>query len=76
MEHPRPGIGEVAGGTLLGALKTRGEGGGLLFPLCEGRFVDLERLPHLLIAGTTGSGKSAFIESMLVSLALTLGRTR
>lgn len=28
VEYPRPGIGEVAGGTLLGALKTRGEGAG------------------------------------------------
>lgn len=73
VEYPRPGIGEVAGGTLLDALKTRTDENGLLFPLCPGRFVDLEKLPHLLIAGTTGSGKSAFIESMLVSLALTHG---
>ena len=29
---------------------------------------DIERLPHVLIAGTTGSGKSVCINSMLISL--------
>ena len=29
----------------------------------------LEALPHLLISGTTGSGKTAYIQSMLASLA-------
>ena len=33
-------------------------------PICT----DLQKLPHLLVAGTTGSGKSVTIHTMLVSL--------
>lgn len=35
------------------------------------RIVDLEEAPHMLVAGTTGSGKSVFLNSVIVSLAET-----
>jgi DNA segregation ATPase FtsK/SpoIIIE, S-DNA-T family len=48
-------------------------------PLCLGKtiggesvIVDLSRMPHLLIAGTTGSGKSVAINTMILSLVYRL----
>ncbi len=47
----------------------------LLFPVGrkingEPLFVDLAKMPHLLIAGSTGSGKSIFIHDLLISLLM------
>jgi len=55
------------------------EGTATKLPLCLGKtiggesvIVDLARMPHLLIAGTTGSGKSVAINTMILSLVYKL----
>jgi S-DNA-T family DNA segregation ATPase FtsK/SpoIIIE len=58
---------------LLGSQAFEGSGGQLTLALGKDIgggpvFVDLARMPHLLIAGTTGSGKSVAINTMILSL--------
>ena len=38
----------------------------------EPLMVDLASMPHMLVAGSTGAGKSVFINSVLISLLLKL----
>ena len=58
---------------LLGAAEFESSRGDLTLALGKGIggdavFADLARMPHLLIAGTTGSGKSVGINTMILSL--------
>ncbi|AZA11620.1 DNA translocase SpoIIIE [Corynebacterium gerontici] len=60
-------------GDVLNAPSTTGDHDPMLVGLgkdIEGHFVahSIQKMPHLLVAGSTGSGKSAFVNSLLVSL--------
>lgn len=68
----------VALRTVLESKTYRETKGNLLFVVGQqisGEMVvdDLSKLPHLLVAGTTGSGKSVFLHSLIVSLMYRYG---
>jgi S-DNA-T family DNA segregation ATPase FtsK/SpoIIIE len=72
IEVPNKAAAIVRLGSLMGYPEFAGSGS-LAFPLGrdvggEPIFVDIEKLPHLLVAGSTGSGKSITIHSILISL--------
>ncbi len=73
VEVPNPQRAMVLFRSLLEAPKFRSHPSPLLFAVgktTDGgiRLEDLANMPHLLIAGTTGSGKSVFINSLIVSI--------
>jgi S-DNA-T family DNA segregation ATPase FtsK/SpoIIIE len=73
VEVPNPGRATVSLRSLLETPEFQSEASPLLFAAgktTDGgiRLEDLRRMPHLLVAGTTGSGKSVFLNSLIVSI--------
>jgi S-DNA-T family DNA segregation ATPase FtsK/SpoIIIE len=72
IEVPNKAAALVRLGSLMG-FKEFSEGGSLSFALGrdvtgEPIFADIAKMPHILVAGATGSGKSVVIHSVLISL--------
>ncbi len=75
IQVPNKKTADVRLGNLLRESEFLKNEGLLLFPIgrkIDGNvlFADLAKMPHLLIAGATGSGKSIFIHSLLISLLM------
>lgn len=73
IEVPNTSKSTVGLGTLLGAEGFQTSEKALLMALGkditgQAHFADLSKMPHLLIAGTTGSGKSVTIHALITSL--------
>ncbi|MBI5046005.1 MAG: DNA translocase FtsK [Candidatus Niyogibacteria bacterium] len=73
IEIPNKSIATVGLKSLLSSDEFTGSPASLLMALGrkvsgDGLFADLTKMPHLLIAGSTGSGKSVCLHSLLVSL--------
>lgn len=78
IEVPNKAVSIVRLRELLASEAFRSARGTLMFTLgvdVTGQTVvaDLERMPHLLVAGATGSGKSVFINSLLIGLLVRHG---
>ena len=75
IEVPNNRVARVALRTVMSAPEIKNRKSGLMLALGEGVsgapvLADLVRMPHLLIAGTTGSGKSICINALTASLLL------
>lgn len=73
IEIPNPKRTKVSLRSVLSALEAKNDPSPLLFSIGQSMsgdsvVADLPDMPHLLVGGATGSGKSAFIHSLIVSL--------